>query len=340
MYLVTGGSGFCGLEIVRYLLEAGEKIRLLDQEQFPEPSWKVDYFAGDIRQIEDVKKACQGVKIIIHTAAKVPISKAGKEFWHVNVDGTRNVLEAALQLGIRKVVHISSSSVQSMEPSPVHELAPFSPVGEYAHSKKDAELVCQEYIQKGLNVDIIRPRTVVGKGRLGIFSILFDWIADGKRIYVLGSGKNRMQFLHSRDLAKGCYLASRSSGSQIYNLGSKKFTTLREDLEALIRFAGTKSRVIGLPISLAAFALRILDLLHLSPLSDWHYKTYHHDFFFNNEHAIKYLKWEPEYGNVEILCEAYQEFINDRAHSPHASYGHTHRQSLKQGALRILKWLS
>lgn len=340
MYLVTGGSGFCGVEIVRFLLQKGEAVRVLDPVPFPDPACKIEYAAGDIRCLDDVSKACRGIKTIIHAAAKVPISKAGKEFWHVNVDGTRNVLEAAHQNGIKKVVHISSSSVQGMEPSPVNEFAPFSPVGEYAHSKKDAELICREFIQNGLEVDIIRPRTVVGQGRLGIFSILFDWIRDGKKIYILGSGKNQMQFLHSQDLAKGCYLASRHQGSRIFNLGSKNFGSLREDLEALIRFAGTKSRVVGLPIAPAAFLLRILDTLHLSPLSDWHYKTYHHDFFFNNEEARKHLDWQPEYGNVEILCQAYQEFLKNRSELLKAGYGHTHRQSLKQGALRILKWLS
>lgn len=338
MYLVTGGSGFCGVEIVKFLLKKKEKVRVLDIEPLPnELVGKVEFVRADIRDKKKVFEACRGVDRIIHTVAKVPISKAGKEFWEVNVKGTKNVLEAALKNKVKKVVHISTSAVQFL-PSPVDENAPYNPVGEYAKSKLDAELVCKDYIKKGLDIDIIRPRTVLGTGRLGIFDIFFDWISQGKNIYILGKGNNKIQFLHAEDLAECCYLSSKKKGSNIFNIGSKEFSSLREDLQYLLDYAKTGSRIISLPSFPSIFILKVLDILHLSPLASWHYLTFHKDFYFTNENAKKILKWKPKYGNKEILKISYDSYLNKGKNEK--NYGTSHRKPLKQGILKILKLFS
>ncbi|MFZ5955056.1 MAG: NAD-dependent epimerase/dehydratase family protein [Nanoarchaeota archaeon] len=341
MYLVTGGSGFCGLEIVKLLLKENEKVRVLDLEPLPKEfrnDRRIEFLQADIRDKEKVFEACKGIKKIIHTIAKVPISKAGKVFWEVNVAGTENLLEAALKNKVEKVVHISSSAVQFTEKNPVDELDPYNPIGPYAESKLEGELVCKRFIEKGLNIDIIRPRTVLGEGRLGIFDILFEWISEGKNVYVMGSGNNIIQFIHSEDLARCCYLASLKKGSNIFNVGSKEFESLREDLQYLIDYAGTKSKVRSIPIKPAILILKSLDILHLSPLASWHYMTYHKDFYFNNERARKILKWEPKYGNKEIFKIAYQSYIKNKGKK--SEFGTSHRKPLKQGVLKVVKLFS
>ena len=85
----------------------------------------------------------------------------------------------------------------------------------------------------GLDVSIVRPRTILGHGRLGIFGILFDWIADGADPIVLGDGTNRYQFVHADDLADVCLLAGGRSGPSIFNVGTDRFGTMREALEHL-----------------------------------------------------------------------------------------------------------
>ena len=340
MYLVTGGSGFCGFEIVKYLLARNEKVRVLDIEPLPEPLSGVEWIQADIRDKEAVTRACRDITRVIHTVAKVPISKAGREFFDVNVGGTRNILEAALRnSGIEKIVHISSSAVQLSEINPVPENAPYHPVGIYAKSKMAAELVCEEYRKKGLKVDMIRPRTVIGAGRLGIFDILYEWISEGRNIYIIGSGKNKIQFLHCEDLAACCYLASRHPETGTYNVGSSSFASLREDLTALIDHAGTKSKIVSLPIFLTVGALSVLDKLRLSPLASWHYLTYHKDFYFDNQEPLRKLGWKPQYGNREILKESYDDYLRNReTRSRH--FGSSHRKSLKQGLLGLLKKVS
>lgn len=336
-YLVTGGSGFCGFEIVKDLLRRGLQVRVLDVEPLPEPLSGVEFFRGDVRSLKDMEAACRGMDRVIHCVAKVPITKAGKEFWTVNVEGTRQVLEAAMRCGVKKVVHLSSSSVQLSEKNPVPEEAPFHPVGEYAKSKLAAEEVCRGYLNQGLKIDIIRPRTVVGRGRLGIFDILFEWISEGRKVYILGNGKNKIQFLHAEDLAACCYLASQQPLPHVFNVGSKDFSSLREDLQALIDEAGTRSRVVPVPVAPAVAALAVLDFLRLSPLASWHYLTYHKDFYFSNEKAKKILGWEPRYGNREILGQSYRDYLESRTrHRP----GFGHRKALKQQILGLLKKIS
>ena len=338
MYLVTGGSGFCGFEIVKFLLSKGERVRVLDIEPMPENIAGVEFVNADIRDGQNVSDACRGIDRVIHTVAKVPISKAGREFHEVNAGGTRHILEAALSHKIKKVVHLSSSAVQMSEHNPVPEEAPYNPVGLYARTKMEAEIICKEYIARGLSVDMIRPRTVIGSGRLGIFDILFDWIADGKNIYVIGSGRNKIQFLHSKDLAECCYLASQKAEAGVYNVGSKNFSTLREDLGALINFAGTGSKIVSLPVAPSILLLQILDVVRLSPLASWHYLTYHKDFYFNNEAAFKGLGWAPKYGNRDILMESYKSYRDKKEAVAH--FGTSHRKALKQGLLKILKRVS
>lgn len=340
MYLVTGGSGFCGFEIVKRLLAEGERVRVLDIEPLPSPLSGVEFVQADIRDMPAVMESCRGISHVIHTVAKVPISKAGRVFFDVNVGGTRNILEASMRSRtVSKVVHISSSAVQISETNPVPENAPYHPVGIYAKSKMEAELVCLEYREKGLQVDMIRPRTVIGAGRLGIFDILFDWISEGRSIYIIGSGNNKIQFLHCEDLAACCYLASRDKASGTYNVGSRSFGTLREDLGALIRHAGTRSGIRSLPVPLTVGALMILDKLRLSPLASWHYLTYHKDFYFDNQEPLRRLGWKPIYSNQEILFASYDDYLR-HASERTKKFGSSHRKSLKQGVLGLIKRFS
>jgi len=339
-YLITGGSGYCGTEIGHYLLQKGADVRILDLEPPSGLPSEIEFMEGDIRDRKVVERACQGIDKVIHAAAKVPISKAGKAFYDVNVSGTRNILEASFKSRVNKVVYLSSSSVQFGNPSPVDEDAPYGTIAAYSKSKVEAEHVCKEYVRRGLPVDIIRPRTVVGIGRLGLFDILFDWIAEGRKIYIIGDGHNKIQFLHVQDLASCCFLSSRAAGSNIFNIGSKTFATLKEDLQALIDSAQTKSKVVCLPVKLTIECLRALDFLRLSPLAPWHYQTYHQDFYFTNERAKKNLSWQPQYGNAETLKMAYFDYLRARKQGQLTRFGTTHRKRLKQKVLNLLKLIS
>src|SRR5690606_5885487 len=117
-------------------------------------------------------------------------------------------------------------------------------------------------------------------GRLGIYQILFDWIAEHRRIFIIGDGSNRMQFVHAEDLVDFILLALSLGRGGTYNVGTDDFGTLREDLSGLIDHAGSRSRIVGLPVRPAVTSLAALHALRLSPLVPWQYRTYHRDCYF------------------------------------------------------------
>ena len=127
----------------------------------------------------------------------------------MNVEGTATLLAAALEARVRRVVFISTTAVYGIpETHPIDESAPLHGVGHYGRSKIEAEEVLREFERRGLAAVVIRPKTFIGPERLGVFEILFDWIREGRRIYVLGSGRNRYQLLAVEDLVDAIALAA------------------------------------------------------------------------------------------------------------------------------------
>ena len=168
-------------------------------------------------------------------------------FESVNVIGTANVLVGARDAGVAKVVHTSSSAVFGIPDSnPVSEDSPCRPLEAYGRAKLRAEQLCHEAADAGLDVSIVRPRTILGHGRLGIFAILFDFVAAGAPVYVLGAGDNRYQLVHADDLADACLRAGDRAGPDTYNIGASEFGTMRETIQALVDHAEDR---IGRPLA-------------------------------------------------------------------------------------------
>jgi nucleoside-diphosphate-sugar epimerase len=341
--LITGGSGFFGLHLARLLRDAGWDVRATDTVPFPiDEVSGVDFLAGDIRDEALMRRACRGAEAVFHCASLVPVTRSGEEFIRVNVDGTRNVLEACRQEAVRKVVHISSSAVYGRpSEAPLDEASPAKPLGRYGESKKLAEDVCRQYKMQGLDITMIRPRTLVGSGRLGILQLLFDWISLGKNFYILGAGDNQFQLLSAHDCAQACLLAgSRSCFQEDFNLGAERFGTLRADLEGLAAHAGTGSRIVSLSPLWTRPILRALDVLRLSPLVDWHYQTLDADWSFDIAKAKAVLGWQPRDSNLAMLTSAYDWFIAHRDQRPSSSAVSAHRRPVLERLLRLLKWVS
>lgn len=217
--LVTGGSGYFGSLLVNKLLEKGISCSILDMIDAPDRPTDVKLFQCDIRDAEAVNMACQGIEVVYHSVAQVPLAKNKELFDSVNIQGTENVLAAALANRVKKIVHISSSSIFGVpEKNPVTETDQPKPLEAYGKAKLEGEYLCKKYIDQGLDVSIVRPRTMLGHGRLGIFQILFEWIRQGYNVPVLGKGNNLYQFVHSDDLAEACILAAGRPGAELVQL--------------------------------------------------------------------------------------------------------------------------
>ncbi|HVE18528.1 MAG TPA: NAD-dependent epimerase/dehydratase family protein, partial [Ilumatobacteraceae bacterium] len=238
---------------------------------------------------------------------------------------------------VRKVVHTSSSAVFGVPAgNPVLPSTVPSPIEAYGRAKLAAERACLDAASKGLDVTIIRPRTILGHGRLGIFGILFEWVADGADIFVLGSGDNRYQFIHADDLAEVCVLAAGVAGPAVFNAGTDRFGTMRESLQSLCTHAGTGSRVRSLPAKPAAVLMKAAALTHLAPFAPYHWMMYSRSLWFDIDHVRDALGWQPKWSNEEMLADSYDWFVSNRAGSNQAGRSH-HRTIAKQGALRVLK---
>src|SRR5262249_43973094 len=157
--------------------------------------------------------------------------------------------------------------------------------------------LCRNYGSRGLDVSIVRPRTIMGHGRLGIFQILFEWIYQGSDIPVLDGGTNVYQFVHADDLAEACILASQRKGAEWYNCGTDRFGTMRETLETLCAIAGTGSRVRSLPMRPMVLGMKVCSHLGLSPLGAYHALMYGRSMYFDISKAQTQMGWQPRYSN-------------------------------------------
>jgi nucleoside-diphosphate-sugar epimerase len=339
---ISGGAGFLGLHLARRLVGDGHDVRILDLVPLADPllEGRVEELHGDVRLAADARRLAAGADVLVHAAAALPIQVTRDAIRSVNVEGTAVTLGAALEAGVARVVLISSTAVYGVpERHPIHEDDPLVGVGHYGASKIEAERLCAAFGRRGLETVIVRPKTFLGAERLGVFEILFDWIREGRRIPILGDGSNRYQLLAVEDLVEAvvrCF--DGAVAGEALNVGAGRFGTVREDLEALARHAGSGSRLRPVPARPAELALRGLELARLSPLAEWHYRTAHRDSYVSIDRARRLLGWEPQLSNAETLCATYDWYLAHRDELGAA--GTTHRVPWDQRALGVLRRLS
>jgi len=340
LFLVTGGSGFLGINLIRYLLKKGERVVSLDIVPFDYPEKnKITSIVGDIRNKKDVEKAMQGVDVVVHTAAALPLYSEA-DIYSTDIDGSRNVIESAYNHKVQRFIHISSTAVYGIpDHHPLYETDKLEGVGPYGISKIKTEEVCAAYRKKGMCISIIRPKSFVGPERLGVFALLYDWAKDGRNFPMIGSGNNRYQLMDVEDLCDAIYLCSikeRKAVNDTFNIGAKEYTTMKEDYQVVLDKAGFGKKVIGFPAAPVIWTLRILEAFHVSPLYKWVYETASKDSFVSIEKAEKQLGYKPKYSNKDALLRNYKWYIENEKNFKNQS-GVSHRVPWKQGALGIIK---
>ncbi|MBI3781864.1 MAG: NAD-dependent epimerase/dehydratase family protein [Deltaproteobacteria bacterium] len=336
--LITGGSGYFGCLLRDRLRADGVGVRVFDLIDADDRPADVELVQGDIRDRDAVRRACNGIEVVYHNVAQVPLAKDRDLFLSVNCGGTENLLEAARAAAVRKIVHTSSSAVFGIPAkNPVDDSVEPRPLEAYGKAKLEAEhLVAKAIRDHHLDVTIIRPRTIVGHGRLGIFQILYDWIEEGRRIPVLGKGDNLYQFVHADDLAEACIKAAARPGPAIYNIGAERFGTMRQTLEALCTHAGTGSRVYSVPMGLAVAAMKLTSALGLSPLGPYHSLMYGRSLYFDISRPKAELGWQPRWSNEEMICQSYDWYLSHKEQVRQATGKSAHSSAVKQG---ILGWV-
>lgn len=339
--LITGGSGFLGINLIRYLLNRNHDIISVDISDFnyPEIKNKIKIVKGDIRNFALINEIMNEVEIVIHTAAALPLYSP-KKIWSIDVEGTRLLLHEAFQKKIKRFIHISSTAVYGIpDHHPIYETDKLNGVGPYGKAKIEAENICLEYRNKGMCTPILRPKSFIGPERLGVFALFYDWAKDGKNFPMIGNGNNRYQLLDVEDLCYAIDLTMtlpEKSVNDTFNIGAKEFLTMREDYQSVLDYAGHGKKIIGLPEKPIILTLKILEALNLSPLYKWVYETASKDSFVSIEKAEKELGFNPSYSNKDALIRNYKWYL-ENFDSFKDQTGISHRVPWKQGILKLAK---
>jgi nucleoside-diphosphate-sugar epimerase len=338
--LITGGAGFLGINLIRFLITKQFQIVSLDIADFDyEEKSLIDILKGDIRDSSILEKAIQDVEIVIHTAAALPLYTP-EEIHSTDVIGTKLLLEEAHKKNVDRFIHISSTAVYGIpDHHPLYEDDKLEGVGPYGKAKIEAENLCADYRKKGMCIPILRPKSFIGPERLGVFALFYDWAKDGKNFPMIGKGNNRYQLLDVEDLCEAIFLVMtlpKEKVNDVFNIGAKEFRTMREDYQAVLDFAGFGKQIIGLPEKPIILTLKLLETFKLSPLYKWVYETASKDSFVSIEKAEKQLGFNPKFSNKDALIRNYKWYL-DNLNSFKDQSGISHRVPWKQGILKFAK---
>ncbi|MGI4827401.1 MAG: NAD-dependent epimerase/dehydratase family protein [Janthinobacterium lividum] len=343
--LVTGASGFFGGVLKRRLLREGQKVVNLDLEVDADTDPHLTSVQGDLRDPALVNRlfAEHRFSAVYHCAAQLAHGARIDEdlLWTSNVDGTRILAEAARAAGVRPFVFLSSNCLWASDLGhPVDEvLDPPAPVELYGRSKLEGEQLLQGFAAD-LDVVTLRCPTIMDAGRLGLLAILYEFIDDGKTVWVVGDGGNRYQFIYADDLATACILGAGYGASALFHIGSDDVRSMREVYESVIRTAGSKSRVRSLPKAPTLAAMQAAHKLKISPLGPYHYKMIASNFVFNTERIKRDLRWQPTLTNEQMLLRAYRYYAEHREEIHARQNVSAHSRPASMGVIRLLKWVS
>lgn len=275
--LVTGATGFIGSHLCRALKARGWSVRA-----FHRPDSKLDglqgldveHAAGDVTDIGSVERAMRGIEVVFHTAAKMGRSNKPQGMYTVTVEGTRNVLSAALRAGVRRVVHTSSVAALGVPLEIPTTRAGIHPEilcmdenhtwnfpsewWRYGHAKYLAELEVQKAVARGLDVVITNPTVVIGPGDLNRISgnILIQ-VARGRVPVAVPGGLN---VIHIQDVIRGHLLAlERGKTGERYILGGENLPHLRF-LQIAAAVTGARPPIFTVPAGLARSVAAAIDL--------------------------------------------------------------------------------
>ncbi len=259
VWLVTGGAGFIGSNIVEELVKRGEKVRILDNfstgtvDNINSFEDKVEIIKGDIRNYSDVKKACNGVSYVLHQAAMRSVPKSVDDPRGANdnnITGTLNVLMAAKECNVEKVVYASSSSVYGdCKVFPQKESFCPSPISPYAVSKLAAEHYCVMYYKTfGLRTTSLRYFNVFGPKQppesmySAVIPKFIELALKKKPLEIHWDGKQSRDFTYVYNVVEANIKAALSNDSdgKVYNVGCGTTVSLLEIVRLLEKFCGYK----------------------------------------------------------------------------------------------------
>ena len=255
LYLVTGAGGFVGSNLVDHLHARGYRVRAMVRkpEQAAALQGRADEVAvADITDPASLPPAVAGVDGVFHVAAIFRQEGVPDATFHaINVEGVRNIFEAAIAAGVPRIVHTSTNGVHSdVDVPPANETAPFKPADIYQRTKLEGERVAMRYFEEGrIGGVALRPTMIWGPGDRRMFK-LFRMIATGRFFYI-GPGNAHTHWVDVRDLARAFELAMNASGinAEAFLIGGREYRTLKEDVRDIAAELGVSEPRLHLPVA-------------------------------------------------------------------------------------------
>ncbi len=266
--LISGGSGFVGAHLVRRLLDRGHRVTSLDKSPglFDDElrSKGATLLAGSVTELDDVVRAMTGAELVYHLASPFgDILQPDSAYWDIEVNGTRNVMQAAKRLGVRRVVHCSTQGVHGIITRPPgNEDSPIAPRDYYCYSKAEGEKVCREFMANGMDIVIVRPTSVYGPGDTRGWLKLYRMVAKGWFL-MIGNGRTMNHPVYVENLVDLFELCGTSPAAKgrIYLAGDEEPVTLNDLVNEVGAALGSNVRIIRFPwYGLAWFAAMTVEL--------------------------------------------------------------------------------
>ena len=267
--LISGGSGFVGAHLVRRLLDRGHRVTSLDKSPglFDDElrSKGATLLAGSVTELDDVVRAMTGAELVYHLASPFgDILQPDSAYWDIEVNGTRNVMQAAKRLGVRRVVHCSTQGVHGIITRPPgNEDSPIAPRDYYCYSKAEGEKVCREFMANGMDIVIVRPTSVYGPGDTRGWLKLYRMVAKGWFL-MIGNGRTMNHPVYVENLVDLFELCGTSPAAKgrIYLAGDEEPVTLNDLVNEVGAALGSNVRIIRFPwYGLAWFAAMTVELV-------------------------------------------------------------------------------
>lgn len=267
--LVSGATGFLGGFLLARLHEKGFRVRALVRRTRDCSGLSgsgIDLCEGDILDRPSLVRAMEGQQLVFHTAGKVSDLGNRREFWQANVEGTANVVSACLDVGVKRLVHVSSLTVLGLPRSSrwVDEKTPLARAARdpYTLSKIAAEkLVRGAHGKNGLETVVIRPGVIWGPGDPTFLPRFIALLRRG-RLVLVGGGGNQLALSHVENLSQGIVQAALTpaAAGQVYHLTDGEEITARSAFSALARVLGVAAPRLSLPFAFVYFLAANMEL--------------------------------------------------------------------------------
>lgn len=331
-HLILGASGFVGTHLVSHFLNRGEQVIGVDlaSSDITHPSYT--FLQKDFREIP--RFDLEEISVVHHCASLVPLA-ATHDFHRGNVEVNQELLDHLLRICPGRIVYYSSSAVACRKTFRIDPMGPQEecfPFETYGQSKYEAELLFLKACEGKLPLSILRPRTILGPGRLGLFELLFSWISQNKTIYLPASPEVPYHFIHIDDLISAVQVVIDTQSDGIFHVGTCPSQSLKGDLETLIEEKNSSSKLLWLPKG-ALFLLELFSHFPGFPFAPWQFRAFGLPHILDTS-SLRDLGWKPKYSNLEMLSQTYDWFLDNRRESLHQSL---HRRPMDLAAFRWLR---